>query len=58
MNKILTYTIIILIIILASLFVASPQITNNQIIFKRPLTGISFFITIVIALIEDNNLFK
>jgi hypothetical protein len=58
MNKTLTYVIIISIICLACIYVASPSIINNQITFKRPLTGLLFFVTIVTAILEDGNLIK
>lgn len=58
MNKTLTYIIIFSIICLACLYVASPQIINNHITFKKPLTGLLFFVTIITAILEDGNLFK
>jgi len=51
MNKTLTYIIIISIICLAYIYIASPSIINNQITFKRPLTGLLFFVTIMTAIL-------
>lgn len=50
--------IIVIIIILVSLFIAKMEINGWEITFKRPLTGILFFITLITAIIEDGLFLK
>ena len=57
MKNIWNYIIVILIII-ASLFIAKMDINNWEITFKRPLTGLLFFITTITAILEDGTFLK